>query len=163
MFVMILALVAVMFVAMPAMATEVAVVDVDKIFTESKHAKAAAAHLTKVQSTLQQGMDKLLAMHKNDTDKPEVQGIVLEAQQTLNTQLAIEAEKVDMIMSDLLTQAVKNWRKANSKYEVVMSSRLVLDFAGAVDVTAGVMKEFEKLTPKFPDMPTVQVTGPDGK
>lgn len=144
-----------------AFATEVAVVNVDKLFTESKGGMAAADHLNQVQKTLQAGFDKLAAMHKGKENTPEVQALLIDAEQKLNAQMSVEANAVDAVMNDLLAQAIAAWRKTNDKYDLVVSNRLLLAFGPKTDVTDGVMKEFDKLTPKFAPLPNVTVNSPE--
>lgn len=53
-----------------AFATEIAVVDTEKLFSQSEPGKLGQAHLEEVQKVLQKGFDELLALYRARKTRP---------------------------------------------------------------------------------------------
>lgn len=143
-----------------ARAADYAVVDVQKIFSESKPGKAGAAHMKKVQEVLQKGLDDVAAQYKGRENTPEGQRAIVEAQQVLNRQLALEQQAVNVALDKELRAAVAEWMKKNKKIVMVMPKHLTLGNTGIVEFTTAVMNEMNKRTAKFPDLPKVTINKP---
>lgn len=146
--------------ALPAVAADVAVVDTARVLTESKPGRDGEAHLQKVRDVLQQGLADLQKLYKGKEKSKEAQAALQNGHAALERQLAVERQAVLQALGQCLDAAVKQWRKANGKYEVVLARQNLLDHAPAVDMTAAVMKEMDKQKPVFPELPTVTVTPP---
>lgn len=146
-----------------ANATEIAVVDVNKILADSNPSKEGQTHLQKVQEILQKGLNDVLELYKGKENTPEAQQDVAQAYNALNQQMAIEQQAVRQVLEQLLVEASKEWRAKNTKYDVVMNSALLLDHNTKLDVTAAVLKIYNTKKPTFPDLPQVTVNKPAGK
>ncbi len=150
--------------ASAAVAGPVAVVNVDKILSESKAAKAGQAHLVEAQKILQGAYDKLAEMYKGKEQTDEAKKVLAQAEYTLNQQMDRERAAVNSVLSQQLSVAVNQWYKKNSsKYDIVLSSRLVLAFSNTVNITPDILKIVDSYTPKFPELPKVTVNPPAGK
>lgn len=143
-----------------ANATEIAVVDVNKILTDSTPAKAGEEHLKKVQEILQKGLNDVIELYKGKENTPEAQQDVAQAYSALNQQMAIEQQAVRQVLEGLLIESAKEWRAKNTKYDVVMNSALLMDFNNKMDATAAVLKIFNTKKADFPALPQVTVNKP---
>lgn len=137
-----------------------AVVDVQKIFNESKPAKAAAKHMTDVQSVLQNAMNTVLSLNAGREQNPDAQRAVAQSQEALNNQYNIELREVNITLQQELRKAVNTYLAGNKKIDVILPSVSALGFKDAADVTDGVMKEINKLTPEFRPLPEVSFNKP---
>ena len=148
------------FAAVAAFAADYGVVDVQKIYADSKPGKAAEAHMKEVRKVLQKGMDDVIKIQKGKENTPEGRRAITEAQQLLNRQLQIEQQAVIAVLDRELRAACENWLKANKKTMMLLPKQLTLAAANSVDVTAGVTKEMDKRKPKFPELPKVTINKP---
>ena len=149
-----------LFGASRALATEVAVVDTDKILAESTPARAGQLHLQEVQKVLQKGYDDLATMYKGRENTPEGQNAIMQGQAALQQQMIVERNAVITVLQQELMTATEAWRKKNPKIHMVVSKNLLLASDPKMDVTAAVMQEMNKRIPKFADLPTVTVNRP---
>lgn len=137
------------------------VVNVQKVYAESKTGKAAAEHMKSVQKVLQKGMDEVILLQKGKEKTPEGQRAILEAQQLLNRQLAVEQQAVNAILEKELRAACDAWLKAHKTYSLLLPEHLALASTPAVEFTKGVTAEMNKRpVPRFPDLPKVTVNKP---
>lgn len=143
-----------------AKAAEIAVVDVNKILTDSAPAKAGDEHLKKVQEILQKGLNDVIELYKDKEGTPEAQKEVAQAYSALNQQMAIEQQAVRQVLEGLLIESSKEWRAKNTKYDVVINSALLMDFNNKMDVTAAILKIFNTKKVNFPALPQVTVNKP---
>lgn len=143
-----------------ANAADIAVVDTAKILSDSKPGKAGEAHLQKVQTVLQKGLDDLQKIYKGKEKSAEAQNAIREGYVALERQMGAERQAVLQVLAGALEKAIKDWRNDNKKYDIVMSRQNLLDSSASVDVTASVMKEMDKQKVEFPALPTVKVTPP---
>lgn len=137
-----------------------AVVDTNRILSESQPGKAGEAHLTKVRNVLQKGLDDLQKIYKGKEKTAEAQGAIRQGYMAVEQQLATERQAVLQILSKALDTAVQEWRKGNKKVQAVVSKQMLLDNDAEIDVTTAVMKEMDKQKPTFPPLPNVQLTPP---
>ena len=156
-------LMAFMFGAGAAFAADYAVVDVQKVMTDSEPGKAAVAHMQEVQKVLQQGMNDLIALHKGKENTPEAQQAIAQGQQVLNRQLQVEQQATAAVMQNELNDVITAWRKKNSRTLMVINKQILLDSAPSVEITNAIMKEMNRRKPKFPDLPKVSITRPEKK
>lgn len=145
-----------------------AVVDTEKVLSESAPAKAGEAHLQKVRAALEKALEDRLKTPKGRANAPAVQRAVREGALALEQQMTTEHQAVRQVVQATMEKAVKNWRSKNKKYLAVISKQSLLDSDAAVDVTPAIMREMARQTVTFsdlpPDLPTEQVpTQPAGK
>lgn len=148
---------------LPADAANMAVVDTARVLAESRPGKAGEAHLQKVRGVLQQGLDDLKNAYRGKENTREAQAALQSGYVALERQMAAERQAVLQVLGKALDEAVKEWRTANGKYDIVISRQTLLDSAPSVDVTGAVMKEMDKQKPQFPALPTVQVNPPEAE
>lgn len=137
-----------------------AVVDTNRILSESQPGKAGEAHLNKVRNVLQKGLDDLQKIYKGKEKTAEAQNAIRQGYMAVEQQLASERQAVLQILSKALDTAVQEWRKGNKKVQAVVSKQMLLDNDAEIDVTNAVMKEMDKQKPTFPPLPNVQLTPP---
>ena len=144
-----------------AFATEIAVVDTEKLLVQSEPGKLGQAHLEAVQKVLQKGYNDLLALYRGQENTAEAQNAVAQGQAALERQMEVERAAVTSVLQSELMASVEAWRKKNPKFHAVMARQLLLDAAPRLDVTDAVMKEMNRRKPKFAALPTVTVKKPE--
>ena len=144
-----------------AFATEIAVVDTEKLLVQSEPGKLGQAHLEAVQKVLQKGYNDLLALYRGQENTAEAQNAVAQGQAALERQMEVERAAVTSVLQSELTAAVEAWRKKNPRIHAVLARQLFLDAAPKLDATSAVMKEMNKRKPKFAELPTVTVKKPE--
>ncbi|OON86756.1 hypothetical protein B0D78_11355 [Pyramidobacter sp. C12-8] len=143
-----------------APATEIAVVDAERILAQSTPGKKGQEHLNEVQKVLQKGYNDLVALYRGRENSPEAQEIIRQGQAALEQQMAVERNAVLAVLQSELMAATEAWQKKNPKIQAVVSRQLLLGAVPKLDVTSAVMKEMNKRTPKFAALPTVTVNKP---
>ena len=143
-----------------APATEIAVVDAERILAQSTPGKKGQEHLNEVQKVLQKGYNDLVALYRGRENSPEAQEIIRQGQAALEQQMAVERNAVLAVLQSELMAATEAWQKKNPKIRAVVSRQLLLGAVPKLDVTSAVMKEMNKRTPKFAALPTVTVNKP---
>lgn len=143
-----------------APATEIAVVDAERILAQSTPGKKGQEHLNEVQKVLQKGYNDLVALYRGRENSPEAQEIIRQGQAALEQQMAVERNAVLAVLQSELMAATEAWQKKNPKVQAVVSRQLLLGAVPKLDVTSAVMKEMNKRTPKFAALPTVTVNKP---
>lgn len=143
-----------------APATEIAVVDAERILAQSTPGKKGQEHLNEVQKVLQKGYNDLVALYRGRENSPEAQEIIRQGQAALEQQMAVERNAVLAVLQSELMAATEAWQKKNPKVQAVVSRQLLLGADSKLDVTSAVMKEMNKRTPKFAALPTVTVNKP---
>ncbi len=147
--------------ASAVMAADYAVIDVQKIFNESKPGKAGIDHMKKVQEVLQKAMDEIIELNKGKENTPEGQRAIESARQLLNRQMAIEQQAVNAILEKELRAVSSDWLKKNTKYMMVLPKQQVLGNAAGVDFSSAFMTEMNKRKVTFPDLPKVNINKPE--
>lgn len=140
----------------------IAVVDTEKILTQSGPAKEAEEHLQKVQRILQKGLDDLAALYKGKENTPEARRALAEGHAALQNRMAAERRAVAVLLDQLLRSSVRDWRAQNPR-AVVISQTVLLDSDASVDATEAVLASMNTLHPAFPPLPSVTVTPPQEK
>ena len=143
-----------------APATEIAVVDTERLLTQSLPGKKGQEHLSEVQKVLQKGYNDLVALYRGRENSPEAQDIIRQGQAALEQQMAVERNAALAVLQSELAAATEAWRKKNPRIQAVVSRQLLLGADSKLDVTNAVIKEMKKRTPKFADLPTVTVNKP---
>ena len=143
-----------------APATEIAVVDAERILAQSTPGKKGQEHLNEVQKVLQKGYNDLVSLYRGRENSPEAQEIIRQGQAALEQQMAVERNAVLAVLQSELMAATEAWQKKNPKIQAVVSRQLLLGAVPKLDVTSAVMKEMNKRTPKFAALPTVTVNKP---
>lgn len=148
-------------VALPcgASAAELAVLDVAKVYTESKAAKAADKHLADVRAVLQKGMADLeKSLENRKLTKQERENELAAGLRVLERQMQIEMQAARAVVHEMMVDAVKNWRKKKSA--AVIAKQQLIDFNPKLDITDTVIKSMNAKQPKFGDMPVVKINDP---
>ena len=142
---------------------ELAVVDTERVLRESQPGKDGEVHLQKVRDVLQKGMDDLQALYKGKEKSTDAQKAMTEGYMALERQMGAERQAVLNILGQNLTEAVRQWRLANTKYTAVISRQALLDSDKSLDVTSAILLEMNKQKPQFPPLPTVTLNTPKGQ
>lgn len=150
-----LALMAVFAASAMASAAEIAVVDTEKILTDSIPGKMAATHMQEVRKILDKGFNDLKALYRGKENTPEGSQELAAGGMRLDQQYAAEEQAVLNELQRLIMDATAEWRKKNPTYTIVISKTLLLDADPKADKTKEIMSAVNKLTPNFPDLPTV--------
>ena len=82
-----------------APATEIAVVDAERILAQSTPGKKGQEHLNEVQKVLQKGYNDLVALYRGRENSPEAQEIIRQGQAALEQQMAVERNAVLAVCS----------------------------------------------------------------
>lgn len=147
--------------AHPARAAEpVVVVDTHILAEQSTPGRAAAAYLDKVQASLQKSLDELQAVWKGRENTDEGRAALAQGRAVLEQQLSLYRLAVGQEVNRVMAEAVKVWRGKNKKTRVVLPAAGSLGFDPDVNITDEVLREMNRLTAKFPDLPQVTVHKP---
>lgn len=141
-----------------AASSTVYVVDVDRIFSASKAAQAGQAHVKEARTALEQGFDQLRQTYDKQPEDIR-QRVLNEGASTLSRQLSLEQQAVNLVISNMMLNEIRNWRKANNA-NIVIAKQNLLDAADSVDITAAILQAMDAQTPKFADLPVVSITPP---
>lgn len=136
-------------------------VDVEKVLSQSKAAKAGQEHLNKVRKVLEDGYAKLEKTLAKQPDAEKRQGLV-EGANALQRQMNIEQQAVTNVVSQMMLAEVQNWRKTN-KADLVLPRQNALDASPGIDITGEIISAMDKKEPKFADLPKVTVNSPEAK
>ena len=134
-----------------ALAARTGVVDVNKVYAESKAGKAADAHLAKVQAVLQNGFAEL-EKRMEKAKKEERERELAAGRAVLERQLQIELAAARAVVNQHMLKAVTKWR---GKDGVVLAKAQVLDYGPKLDITARIIKDMDKENVKFAALPVV--------
>ena len=93
-------------------APQTAVVDLERIMSQSRAAEAGRAHLAKARQRLEQGFADLQKAWAKAPDK-EREAVLRDGALTLRRQMAAEEAAVQNVVNGLLLEEVKAWRKAH--------------------------------------------------
>lgn len=139
-------------------ANDLAVVDTAVLLQKSNAGVFAQRHLEKVRKVLQKGFDDLASAYKGREKEESVQRILLQGQNALQRQMGVEQAAVNRILNDAILKASDKWLSKNSRrYSAVIAKGALLANIAKADVTAGVMREMNKIKVKFPDLPKVTI------
>lgn len=142
-------------------APQTAVVDLERIMSQSRAAEAGRAHLAKARQRLEQGFADLQKAWAKAPDE-EREAVLRDGALTLRRQMAAEEAAVQNVVNGLLLEEVKAWRKAH-KAALVLPRRNVLDADASLDITTDVLKGMDARKAVFPALPVVSVKLPGGK
>ncbi len=142
-------------------APQTAVVDLERIMSQSRAAEAGRAHLAQARQRLEQGFADLQKAWAKAPDK-EREAVLRDGALTLRRQMAAEEAAVQNVVNDLLLEEVKAWRKAH-KAALVLPRRNVLDADAGLDITTDVLKGMDARKAVFPALPVVSVKLPGEK
>lgn len=139
-----------------AEAVKISVVDVNKVYAESDAAKDADKHVAEVRKVLQKGLndlEKRLAQNKAVTAEARERDLV-NGHRVLERQMKIEIQAARNVVSAMMVECIKEWRRKNGG--VVMAKSQLLDYSSKLDITDTVIKAMNKKKAKFADMPVVK-------
>ena len=139
-------------------APQTAVVDLERIMSQSRAAEAGRAHLAQARQRLEQGFADLQKAWAKAQDK-EREAVLRDGALTLRRQMAAEEAAVQNVVNGLLLEEVKAWRKAH-KAALVLPRRNVLDADDSLDITAAILKGMDARKAVFPALPVVSVKLP---
>lgn len=142
-------------------APQTAVVDLERIMSQSRAAEAGRAHLAKARQRLEQGFADLQKAWAKAPDE-EREAVLRDGALTLRRQMAAEEAAVQNAVNGLLLEEVKAWRKAH-KAALVLPRRNVLDADASLDITAAILKGMDARKAVFPALPVVSVKLPGEK
>ena len=142
-------------------APQTAVVDLERIMSQSRAAEAGRAHLAKARQRLEQGFADLQKAWAKAPDE-EREAVLRDGALTLRRQMAAEEAAVQNVVNGLLLEEVKAWRKAH-KAALVLPRRNVLDADASLDITTDVLKGMDARKAVFPALPVVSVKLPGEK
>lgn len=142
-------------------APQTAVVDLERIMSQSRAAEAGRAHLAQARQRLEQGFADLQKAWAKAPDK-EREAVLRDGALTLRRQMAAEEAAVQNVVNGLLLEEVKAWRKAH-KAALVLPRRNVLDADASLDITTDVLKGMDARKAVFPALPVVSVKLPGEK
>ena len=142
-------------------APQTAVVDLERIMSQSRAAEAGRAHLAQARQRLEQGFADLQKAWAKAPDK-EREAVLRDGALTLRRQMAAEEAAVQNAVNGLLLEEVKAWRKAH-KAALVLPRRNVLDADAGLDITAAILKGMDARKADFPALPVVSVKLPGEK
>ena len=142
-------------------APQTAVVDLERIMSQSRAAEAGRAHLAQARRRLEQGFADLQKAWAKAPDK-EREAVLRDGALTLRRQMAAEEAAVQNVVNGLLLEEVKAWRKAH-KAALVLPRQNVLDADNTLDITASVLKGMDARKAVFPALPVVSVKLPGEK
>ena len=134
-----------------ALAARTGIVDVNKVYAESKAGKAADAHLAKVQAVLQKGftdLEKRMEKAKKDERERELAS----GRAVLERQMQIELAAARAVVDKHMLKFVDKWC---GKDGVVMARAQVLDYGSKLDITDRIIKDMDKEKVTFAELPVV--------
>ena len=142
--------------AAPALPPVVSV-NMQVLMTQSAPGKQAADHLAEVRKVLQQGFEDLKTTFK-DRPAPELEKILAEGLNRLNTQMLAEQQAAEQIVQKIVVEEVAKWRAANKDVLMVIPSAVVIDAnMEKADFTKTILAAVNKRTATFPKLPTVNI------
>ena len=139
-------------------APQTAVVDLERIMSQSRAAEAGRAHLAQARQRLEQGFADLQKAWAKAPDE-EREAVLRDGALTLRRQMAAEEAAVQNVVNGLLLEEVKAWRKAH-KAALVLPRQNVLDADASLDITAAILKGMDARKAVFPALPVVSVKLP---
>lgn len=142
-------------------APQTAVVDLERIMSQSRAAEAGRAHLAQARQRLEQGFADLQKAWAKAPDE-EREAVLRDGALTLRRQMAAEEAAVQNVVNGLLLEEVKAWRKAH-KAALVLPRQNVLDADDTLDITAAILKGMDARKAVFPALPVVSVKLPGEK
>ena len=134
---------------------QIVCVDVQKVLTDSKAAKAANEHLAKVQAILQKGLEAYQEeLKKSPEDKRQQelrQGLAL-----LQRQLVIEQGAAREVVRKHMQAQIDAWKADKPKVAVMAKQNLLA--APSADITIDIIARMDAGSVKFAALPKVTIT-----
>lgn len=139
-------------------AASVYVVDIEKALTRSKAALAGQNHVKEARKALEQGFEQLRKLYDGQPEEVR-QRILSEGANALTRQLNVEQQAVNAVITQMMLEVIRDWRKAN-KADIVVARQNLLDAGDSVDITNTIIQGMDARQPQFADLPVVNVTPP---
>ena len=131
-----------------AMAIEIAVVDTNKIFEESKPGKAVVEYLNETQKEMIKKLEAIeekgKKAEKDESQKELLANLEKEMQATAyeaQTKIQAMQEKIFAIVSAKLIETIEAYR-SEKKISVILHASDLISFDKQIDVTNDIMQEF---------------------
>lgn len=135
------------------------VVDVERILATSRAALAGQKHVREARRILENGFDELRRLY-DESPEEERQKILNEGASALIRQLDIEQQAVNATVSEMMLETIREWRQANNA-DLVIARQNLLDASNAADITDAIIQAMDAKTPRFGDLPVVNIMPPD--
>lgn len=135
------------------------VVDVERVLTRSRAAQAGQAHIKEARKTLEDGFEKLRQLYDKQPEDIR-QRVLSDGANALSRQLSLEQQSVNSVITTMMLDAIKAWRKAN-KADIVVARQNLLDASDDVDITAAIIQAMDAASPKFADLPVISINPPE--
>ncbi|MBO5492896.1 MAG: OmpH family outer membrane protein [Pyramidobacter sp.] len=136
---------------------KICVVDVARVFAQSKPADEARKHLTEVQGTLKAGLDEVVELYKDNVASPEAQNAIAQARNLLQQQMNVEQQAADAVVRNLLVEVTEEWRKEHDDVDMIVARQQLVFCKPELDITGELIEKINEKTPKFPDLPKVSI------
>lgn len=139
-------------------------VDVEKVMQESKPAKLGSEHLAKVQAILQEAFNEAVAINdakikkaKKESEKNKLAQVIQQDRLILERELQGQRQLVQNEILRLIAKASKEWQEDNKKYGGIFPKGSAFAVTEDADKTEEIMELINKMSPKFPALPKVNV------
>ena len=137
----------------------IALLDMDRIITESAPGKAGQAHLAQVDQRFRKGMDELSATFNNAPEE-EKQRVFRHAEDTLVRQFSMEERDVSEAIKKVIYEEAEKWRQKN-RVSVIFPAQLTLAHNDArLDATDDILQAVNQRHITFAELPELKIAPP---
>lgn len=126
----------------------VAVVDMNRLLSESEPGKAGMAFLEGLQKGLQDKLNGIQDRLDKNSEDEEAQRDLQTAYMTFQNRMGKEQQNVAARLYDMLQGVLEDWRSRNG-FGVVVSQDVALAFDRSLDVTDAILAEVNRKTMTF--------------
>lgn len=142
--------------------TDVAVVDLSRLFVQSVPGLAATQHIQEVHKRLQDGMDTVKEEYKNAPEELREQ-VMADARLRLEQQFVIEQAATKQQVGKAIQETIATWRLKHPEIRLIIASETALGYDPALDITTQILPELKGTKLQFSKLPTVEVSSPEQK
>lgn len=135
------------------------VVDVQKVLSDSRAAAKGREHLQEVRKALESGYADLKTAWSK-AGQSEREAVLADGARKLAAQLALEEQAVTRVITDMMLDEIKKWRRTN-KAGMVLPRQNTLDVDEGLDITKGIIFAMDDKEPNFASLPVINVKGPE--
>lgn len=144
-----------------AVMKEIVVVDVNKVFRDSRASGLGRAHLEQVKFSLEKGAEALSEIY-GEKGTHASEKTMSEGLQRLQLQYQAEEQAVNQIIGDMLSMTTRAWVEKHPGATVIAQSQ-VLATDSSNDITAQILDEMNRVSPVFGTVPSVEIKQPEVK
>ena len=127
---------------------KIGVVDPEKIFQESKTAKAGVAFLDSVSKDLQQQLTALQTETSKMKDPQEGQAKLQQGLNDMQQRFSAEQQQVMAKVSDIYQKSLDNCRETE-KFDLILGRDVALSLSPSLDITAKVIEAMDRTSVTF--------------